>query len=42
MRDDGFQGFRCICGEEVVTMHKECKAMMTVEDQREYERGRLP
>ena len=31
MGDDDWQGLRCICGEFVVTLHRECRGNMTAE-----------
>jgi hypothetical protein len=30
--NEDFLGFRCICGQWVAVMHKECKALLTEED----------
>lgn len=41
MMDDDFEGMVCICGEQVVQMHSDCRALMTRD---EYERfvGKRP
>lgn len=39
MYDDDFQGFRCICGEYVVAMHQECRALLTWEEFQKFNRG---
>ena len=33
---DEWQGCRCVCGEFVVALHAECRAMMTPEEIREW------
>jgi len=30
--DDDFQDVRCVCGEWVVAIHAECRAMLTSEE----------
>lgn len=38
--DDDWQGPRCICGDWVVQMHQGCRALLTTEQFRDWDRGR--